>query len=471
MPNASGSVISELPDSTDSDFVKTPFVELSINGTTLVLNNNKPGYAVGPGTSGSYYNTDGLYLLDFAESVSMGSGEGSVASFNIIDTKWDALESLITEIAWDTTTFPLMYRFGWRDANRINVRDYPWHRGVVSSWQVDFIPMLGSKINMQVVDLGVVLRSKGCANDSFDPTWPVSYVIGEVTSKYGDPGVIYDIEYSPVLVGPHNTMQGNTPMAYIRKLMTLAGSGINTGYVMAPYIGEDGMSHIYIGSDSKATFLMKRGVHNTYVWGRKSDSPALNFNVNLDAQQLIKSGARSTASLMVDPITKLPIPFLTTQDQRERDKSSKGVSLTPYLPDRYVLNPHQTPMMSINSVGRDRSLYHNQIYTANLTIIGDPLIYPLSHVGVIVLKDSQFTDQARLVTPLDVHKISGLFQVTSVQHSVTPGQFNTTLELRRNGSAFGSNETGKIVYKDLGGEVIGSSRTSLFYPVIDIDGN
>jgi hypothetical protein len=460
MLDSSGSIIVERQDSTDSNFIKTPFVELSINGTTLVLNDTIPGTGVAAQSSGAAYaNVTGMYLLDFSETIEMGTGEGSVGSFNMIDTRWDVLEDWMTKIAWGAENDQLMYRYGWRDASRINTKYYPWHAGLVSEWQVEYVPMLGTKIHMNIVDLGAKLRIQGCKNDSYPATATIDVVLRAVFTAYGDKNLTYLVSPTTALVGQNNTMMGNTPMAYVNMLIKLAG------FVISPYIdSQSGTPIVYVGPDvmMNPCQASKTGIIPTYTWGRKSDSPALSFNVQMDAQQLIKQGVRSTATTYVDKTTKLPIHLLFTQDTRERDPGSSLVAPTPSVPDRYAIgSPQNDVFTSTNMAKRSSDLYSKQVYTANLTIIGDPTLYPLMYVGVVVLKDSQFAGGARQINPGDIHRISGLFQIMSVQHTITPGSYTTSLELRRMGSAFGDVKTGKIVYLGLGDAEVGRSQVQV----------
>jgi hypothetical protein len=433
-----------------------PFVDIKVP--------TEKGYVTLP-LNDSFVDRDGqsLFLISMNHTISSKNFVGSTIELEILDQSWDQLEEALVALI---PNIPIKIRYGWRNRNskdELNGATFsPWHDFVVIRFQSTFEPNRGAIVTIHAKDIGHNALLNTVSSRGFTAGTPVTTVISQVLAQVlpEDMGyfVVPALNELPDTMTP---MPAITPMEYINELMGLASLGAERGhYTKIVYPSNSGPLGSSGISDSDTS---RSGSSKSYIWigpiydsfgniernykfGRNVDSTVQSFTPSYDGTKLISKESKHVVTYWLDPLTKSlkPVQSKSAEDPRE-SLDTKKPGVTPSQPRRVVESTLPTPEHVRTMLTRKRQRRDQAVYEANLIVMGDPHVFPLSRISIWVYKNgiAPGTNELEVVSGKeDFHHSSGIYYVRQVNHAISAGRFMTSFDLLRLSSKIGDEATG-----------------------------
>lgn len=180
-----------------------------------------------------------------------------------------------------------------------------------------------------------------------------------------------------------------------------------------------------------STKTVSPAVKRRYYFGKEKDNQVLSYRPALDNSRIITSAVDDLSFVGFSPIDKEILRKRTTIEEDGKNMP-RLVSRGPTVPKRIGTTPvagrvYITPLTEAGAV----EIYgqHNfekrfrGVFRADMVIVGDPSLGTGDLIDVVVLDDDG-----------NMHWTSNNYSVTKATNIITPGQFQTTLELMGVGS-------------------------------------
>lgn len=425
----------------DGDNPRIPFVTLYVDGTEVpLLDAKRP---VGQGKVRTFQTVEPLYLQDFTYVQKSQTNTMGEVTLSILDPSNTYLTDLLFDGGARKLESAFSFNFGWRgiDDERQGLRNIPF---LVSQVSMEVTPMRGSLITIRGTDRASMDLLSNSHTASYNPDFNISSVI-EMVIRETAPDVEAVIENIPIPVGEgHNRIEGEKPLKYIRSLLDVAQSktGQNEFYSYVKPSSSQGRIQFVV--ESKTSNKKPKRV---YLFGRDRDSEMYSFNAMLSDQLLVLAGGVRTSSVVVDPKTKTWRRIESTSVEDFHDG--------PKLPRQTTQDSNidvKTPFALDKATGLIKGIradVTSAAWRASATMRGDTTLVPFDRVGVIILKHDNFGDTQH-VSQQDVHWFpSGIYWVWEVMHTISEGNYTTSVELIRNAGYVGRGDAANIIPGDL----------------------
>ena len=328
----------------------------------------------------------------------------ATASISLFDRSGEYIESILASHIGAEVEF----QFGWIDSYGKRESSYVF-QGEILDYTPYFMPV-GIKVEVKTVARGGVPLMKREKNRSFNDT--PSNIVKQICKENGIECEVDDVKEKGVFY-----QQNETDYEFIlKKLLPFANQRENE----APFTvnWRDNKLHfkrLTLESKPVKTFAYN-AVHVHY-------DPLLSFTPEIRGSMLlgINSTGERVKAIRYDPITKQKQVFEIDQKTVKNVKldtkkvSIKAESLRPFSSET---GKELTALKNLWGKSADIPI------TATAEIFGNPDIKPLSNVKILVyLKREQ---------RVKLHYTSGTYQVVSVKHTISVGDFRTELRLVKN---------------------------------------
>jgi hypothetical protein len=339
-------------------------------------------------------------------------GKIGKATIELFDPTWELVEDVIIN-----GRERAVFQYGWRDANRNIVAVSMQRKGRVMKYQPSFQDN-GVTLNFEIVDT-VIQKEQEVESREFDDK-KISDIVWEIfhNEPYNTPPEKLHIE---VTDGKDTYTQKNkTDMNFIRtELLEKAVSGA-TG--RGGYLFRVDGDEVYF-----CTPEFVKSSERFYIFQRGRFGQVLDFAPEIRGAVMLVSGGGHIRVEGYDPLKKSVVrtDVSLPTDPTRRALADETIDHTPKngFMGRYYAVPFvrsgDVEAWAMNKYQKARSM----AVKAPMTIIGDPTVHPFDLIYVLVLKPSG-----------DVHYTSGMYRVMKVSNEITPGSFETKLDLISDGT-------------------------------------
>jgi len=356
------------------------------------------------------------------------SGSAVTATINLFDETYDALERVILSsglLDFDPKNVgseggPAVHiQFGWTGEKTVNSRMF---RLAVTNYTTKFDHSSGTALELQCVGSGSSIGlTRG--NFSFKEGSTVKSVVSKLAAA--------DNLNVSVAEGTLNTdarQNGQTSFKFLQKLIS-NGSFVakdKTKKWTVRINPTEPRNTLVVRPDATGTL---DSVEWSYIYGRDRDGQVKSWEVELKAAALMSLGSGGMKAAIVNKGDK-KASYVTTNERTVSGAAVAGnivpdISNTP-MPLRLVFENAK----DAESYAANKWLRLNMTNViGRLAVIGNPTISVDDFINVIVVKG-----KAGIASFDDLHETSGRYGIKSIEHSITDGDFTTSIECIRRGS-------------------------------------
>lgn len=321
------------------------------------------------------------------------------------------IESMIMDSIVDGS-IPCTWRYGYT-----NGVSSPTYSGMITEYDLDFTS-IGVSLNIEGISNG--LNGFGSPITKTYENMDIHEIVKEIANEQGW-GIEYietcETIYDDVDSDGNQTKKkyvcSNLPaVKFIEQELKPYARKLGTGESDFRVYFDDSVNPpnlvfappSYVGKSTNTYFY-------EFVWGNGDrNSPVISFNPNFSGVVTAFNGASTVDASGVDK--------LKNQMFRVRHSDSNGIESD----HTQIIGGSSYSLDEAKSIAAKMFYTQaNQSYPADLTIVGDPNVNPMSMVSILVLNKEGLA-----------HHSSGAYIVTQVVDDISGGEFTTTLSLIKN---------------------------------------
>ena len=383
------------------------------------------------------------FLALKVDKITNGSGNFSMTLF---DPTWGEIERAIIE-----GKGKLSFEYGFVNSDGVIVKKSGLTDGLVTSYSIDF-SMRGCTLHITGLISGYEMNTvKVIRSYSGMKIHEIAKQIAE------DSGIFGKIVVQPTktVLSPDNPEESDfveknwfqakeTDLQFIiQKLVQFAQPEVGTGaYVVAMFTNKDGIKefHFHTNTYTEETAQSSgQGAESVpaYTLFKNKNTPVLDFKPQWDMSLTQIMGGTSTWTATFDPTTMRLVSEEATPKTHPSDKDGKSwqdpnimnkdimesikeeTAITGQVPDAPASSDQATTQLASTYATRTMGGI-----TANLDIIGDPTVDPLTKIAVIVYVPSGNDGAAG-----NIHWISGYYRILTITDTIQGGRFVTSFNL------------------------------------------
>ena len=363
------------------------------------------------------------HITDF--QLKQFKGGATEAHIKLYDETADSLEDVIfnsgaldnNPTRTGSSTQPTFYTsFGWTNGTKS-----PTWELVAHNYRSNYALGKGTEIELNCtggLSRGIFLRG----NRYYRRNESVAKIVRDIAR---DNNLDVDVEDGTITVSTWQRGRND-----LRWLQIMANSGV--------FVSGSGARNYSVWVDNtreRSTLVCRPGnapspqsIEWSYIYGRDQEGQVKDWEVSINSMMLFALGSGGFNTTIINRGDKRA-ENLITNERTLPGLAGEGLivpeaSNTP-APLRLAFN---TKTQALAYAANKWNRLNSTNIGGRLTILGNPAIKPSDFVSVTVITGSSLSDIR------DIHPTSGKYEIVSIEHTITLGDYTTTLELVRKGN-------------------------------------
>ena len=361
------------------------------------------------------------HIMDFY--FTEAQGKAATFSLKLYDENFDSLEDVIfggevLNPKNEGSPPVIQVQWGWINADG-EVLSPPWDMRI-TKYRSRFILGQGMELDIEGWSSPGILSRRGNLTAAKDS--PLSSLVQRIADRNN---LLVDVEDGEIILEVRQN--GMNDLMWLKNVVQYAVKSDSGNRNYEVWIRNRGL-----GKSELVVRTQKTSLGSTtwdYLYAVDRDGQVLEFEVEIKSNYLFAMGAGGFRTVVFDPKTKQAKEFITNS------RSTPGVAGEgKFIPvDSTTPAPLRLGFQNEESAiayAASKYLQLNHTNTSGrLRIHGNPLINPSDLVNIILLRGAQGIRDIR-----DIHPTSGFYQIKSVSHNITDGNYTTEIELFRRGN-------------------------------------